>query len=376
MIDYVEIRSASTRELIGIVDNAKSIIWHDVYYSVGDFEVYAPCTPENVSVLVVGNYVTRHDSKNVGIIEKISVTYNAQDGRMLVASGRFAKSLLDRRLIFKLSGYSVEATILRGNVEDAARSLVFAHTINCTFDSSRNMSEITLGESAGTTKRIVDNHGYASRKQVTYKELLAYTDSLLEEYGLGAYCKLDSNLKLAYTVFEGKDRSVDNTASNQPVIFSQDFDNLLSSEYAYNETAYKNVALVGGEGEGTKRFCSLVKDDSITGSARRETWVDSSSITKTYKDDRDTEHTFTDAEYDEQLKTAGMQALAMLSIVETFDGTIDITNGSFKYGEDFSLGDVVTVQDVEIGLYINPRILEITEVQDDNGYSINAKYGK
>lgn len=44
MIEYVEVRSASTREIIGIIDNSKSIIWHDVYYGVGDFEIYAPCT--------------------------------------------------------------------------------------------------------------------------------------------------------------------------------------------------------------------------------------------------------------------------------------------------------------------------------------------
>ena len=185
----------------------------------------------------------------------------------------------------------------------------------------------------------------------------------------------DNNLKLAYTVFEGADRSVDNTAGNQPVVFSQDFDNLLSSEYQYDNTKLKNAALIGGEGEGEARFCSIVKDSAVTGLKRREVWIDSSSITKKYNDESGTEQTFTDDEYDKQLKTDGMQKLAELAITETFEGEIDITNGSFSYGTDFALGDKVTVQDTEIGLYITARILEITEVQDDNGYSIEAKYG-
>lgn len=375
MIEYVEVRSASTREIIGIIDNSKSIIWHDVYYGVGDFEIYVPCTQENIDALAVGNYITRYNSRNIGIIEKIEVTYNPQDGRMIVAAGRFAKSILDRRLIFKLSGHSVSPTFLSGNVESAARSLVADNAISCAFDTGRNMPELVLGASAGITKKIIDNDGYSADKQVTYKELLSYSDGLLEEYELGAYCMLDNNLKLAYTVFEGADRSVDNTAGNQPVVFSQDFDNLLSSEYQYDNTKLKNAALIGGEGEGEARFCSIVKDSAVTGLKRREVWIDSSSITKKYNDESGTEQTFTDDEYDKQLKTDGMQKLAELAITETFEGEIDITNGSFSYGTDFALGDKVTVQDTGIGLYINARILEITEVQDDNGYSIEAKYG-
>ncbi len=375
-IEYVEIRSAAKREMIGIVDTAKSIIWHRKYYSVGDFEVYAPCTAENVAALAKGNYVTRFDDPEVGIIESLQVTYDAQDGRMIVAKGRFAKSILDRRIIYKLIGHSVSPTILRGYVEDAARSLVTQNAINCSFDSGRNISILVLGSYAGFSQKIVDETGYASQKQVTHDNLMAYSDSLLEEYGMGAYCLLNDDLKLAYTVFCGADRSVDNSEGNEPVVFSQDFDNLLSSEYSFDSSNLKNTALIGGTGEGEERFHSILKNDSVAGLDRREIFVDASSHSKTYKDDSGAEQTFTDLEYDAQLKTLGRQNVAKQSIVETFDGEIDLTNGSFVYGRDFTLGDIVTVQDVEIGLYINPRILEITEVQDEDGYQISAKYGK
>lgn len=378
MIDYVEIRSASGRELIGIIDTAVSVIWHGVYFGVGDFEVYAPCTPENVAILRDGNFVTRHNERNVGIIESVEITYDPQNGRMIVAAGRFAKSMLDRRIIYKLkSTHSVSPTTLRGNVEAAARSLVNDHAINCPFDAARNMAELKLGAYANTAARIVDGDGYASRKQVTFKGLLEYSDELLREYGMGAYCALDeSDGKLAYTVFNAVDRSMGNAAGNAPVIFSQDFDNLLSSAYTLNTANLKNAVLIGGEGEGEARFCYVVARTSATGSARREMWVDASSETRTYTEG-ETETTLTDAEYAQQLESTARQEEAKHTIIETFDGKIDLTNSTFKYGAgaDFYLGDIVTVQDVELGLYINPRLLEVTEVQDANGYQISAKYG-
>lgn len=374
MIDYVEIREAATRQIIGVVDTAKSIIWHASYYETGDFEIYAPCNAATVQMLVVGNYVTRPNDRNVGIIEHIDITFNANDGRMIVASGRMAKSILDRRVIYKISGTSVSPTILSGNVETAARSVITANAINCTFDTERNINALVLGAHSGSTAIIRDSSGNASTKQVTYNNLLTWIDEFLQEYGIGAYFAINSALKLEFLCFEGVDRSVDNTGGNEPVIFAQEFDNLISSNYAYDETEYKNMALIGGEGEGTARFCAVYRPTQ-TGIDRRELFIDASSSSKTYKDDQGNEQTLTNAEYRAQLQAIAAQDLASLPVIQTFNGELNLNGGAYKYGVDYNLGDFVTVQDNGIGLYINTRILEITEVQDDNGYNISAVYG-
>jgi hypothetical protein len=44
-------------------------------------------------------------------------------------------------------------------------------------------------------------------------------------------------------------------------------------------------------------------------------------------------------------------------------------------GVNFDLGDLITIQDNQIGLYINTRVIEVTEVQDENGYNVNVVYG-
>ena len=98
---------------------------------------------------------------------------------MLTASGRFAKSLLDRRIIYNLNGTVNTPTILRGSVEKAARRLVFDNAVNCFFDPRRNIPILALGELKNLTPIIVDENGQAAEKQVSYQPLMEYTDEIL-----------------------------------------------------------------------------------------------------------------------------------------------------------------------------------------------------
>lgn len=370
-IDYVEIRDENTN-LLGIVDTAKSVIWHSVYFGVGDFEIYAEASPEMVELLQAGNLVTRPDDLEVGIIEKINIANDQQDGKMITATGRFAKCILERRLIYKLSGTVNTPTILRGNVETEVRRVITENAISCPFDSRRNIPLLALGDLAGLPHKIVDENGEATQKQVSYQNLLTYTDELLQEYGLGSTVILDEDAgKLRYIIYAGIDHSWDNAAGNDPIVFSKEFDNLTSSSYEYDITAEKNVALIGGAGEGVERFYSLVAG-AQAGLQRREMWVDASSINRTYKDEYDEEQPYSDTEYSAMLNAEGTQQLNSNQATEIFDGAIDIQNSRWQYNRDFALGDIVTTQDDDIGKYINVRLREVLEVQDENGYSIEA----
>lgn len=370
-IEYVEIRDEST-DIVGIIDAAKSIIWHGVTFGVGDFEIYAQATRENIALLQAGYFVTRPDDLDVGIIEAIDISEEERDGAMITASGRFAKSILDRRMIYNLSGSVNTPTILRGNVETEVRRVVYENAINCAFDSRRNIPILELGDVAGIPLQIVDADGQAAQKQTSFKNLLEYTDEVLAEYGLASTVILDAEArKLRYVVYAGVDRSTDNVYGNEPIVFSKDFDNLASSRYQLNAATEKNAALIGGEGEGVERFYSFIAG-AQAGLQRREMWLDASSINKTYKDDSDAEKTYSDAEYKAMLDAAGAQALAQHVIAETFEGTMDITHSPWLYNRDFALGDIVTVQNNEIGKYVNVRLREVLEVQDESGYTIQA----
>ena len=365
MIEYVEARNAELN-VIGILDTAQSVIWHSVYYGVGDFQIFIRLR-DVIQIVADMQYITRPDNDEVGVIESILIEDDSENGKMLTISGRFAKSLLDRRIIYTLSGTSNKATILRGHVEANVRSLVNAHAII----TARTLGIIELGAEAGIDKIIVDENGAAAEKQVSYQNLLEYTDEVLKEYGLASKVKLGGN-KLQYIVYEGADRSADNTVGNQSIVFSKEHDNLLSSEYMRDTSLEKTVALIGGEGEGIDRFCVLI--GTKRGLARKEVFVDASSISKTYKDGNDVEKTYTDEEYKSVLKAHGRQVLSAQTVVEDFNGAIDITHGNWKYGIDVFLGDIVTVQDNDIGVFKNVRLGEVTEFQDQDGYSVEVVY--
>lgn len=383
-IDYLEIRDIN-REIIGIVDTAQSIIWHSMWFGVGDFEIYAKATPEHLYLLRAGlndsdaenfRYVTIPDNDNIGIIEKVFYTNTVNEGTMIIAAGRFGKSILERRLIYNLSGKTNKPTILRGNVETNIRSVVTANAISCPFDTKRNIPVLALGALSNIPAIIVDETGTAAEKQVSYQNLMEYTDEVLQEYGLSGVVYLDNEnttKKLLYRVIAGSDRSVDNTDGNEPIVFSKDYDNLIDSEYSFDTSTEKNLALIGGEGEGLDRFYSVI-GESKTGMARREIFVNASSLNKKYKDENDEEHEYTDAQYRTMLNTQGKQTLAPLVPTETFNGTINVTGGNYVLNRDFFLGDIVTVQENNLGIYVNVRISETTEVQDENGYTVEAKY--
>lgn len=370
-IEYVEIRDQST-DIIGIIDTAQSVIWHRVFFGVGDFEIYAEATPENIALLQKDFFVTRPDDEEVGIIESITIADDPQSGAMITASGRFAKSILDRRHIYNLSGTVNKPTILRGNVETEVRRIVAENAIVCSFDSSRNIPQLALGALSNIPLKIVDAHGKATQKQVSFDNLLTYTDEVLQEYGLGSMVILDADArKLLYVVYAGTDRSADNAAGIDPVIFSTEFDNLTNSIYQYNAAAEKNAALIGGAGEGLDRFYSLVTG-AQTGLQRREMFVDASSIARTYRDGSDAEQTYTADEYSAMLDAQGSQELKANTAAESFGGTIDIAHSQWKYNRDFALGDIVTQQNNNIGKYVNVRVLDVLESQNENGYTIEA----
>lgn len=375
MIEYLEVRN-SNREIIGILDDFQSVIWETSYYSTGAFEVYLQAAPQYINMLQTGNYVTRPDDENIGIIENINVEYSEEFGKMIAASGRFAKSILDRRIIYNASGnttgkLSISPVISSGLVETAVRKLVTDHIISSP-QTARNISFITLGELQGITKKIVDESGNNAQLQTSFGNLLEYTDEMLHSYELGAKMVFDrETLQLKYTVYEGKDRSRNNTQNNLPIIMAQEYDNFFSSKYEKNTTQFKNTALIGGEGEGTNRFCTMIGTNA-TGLNRREVWIDASAQSKTYELNGEQKQ-YTDDEYLALLKSAGTQTIADYQIAETYEGELNVNTLTYK--TDFNIGDIITVEDNELNIYINPRIITVIENQDESGYSISISYG-
>ena len=388
MIEYIECRNAS-RLLLGIIDDFSSVIWHTEYFGTGDFEIHTPYSAEHKSRLAIGNFITRPDSVQIGIIERLSITYTPEEGRMLTAAGRFCLCLLERRLCLKpLVNYHAKTTTIASGTktEVAVRQLVADHIINPSW-ARRKISFVALGTLKGLT-------AISDERQSTYQNLLSFSQKVLQNgkennisSPYGAYISFNrSDKKLYYNVYKGQDRSNSSNAISfgiTPLIFSEDFDNLTSFEYTKDITNYKNDGVAGGEGEGATRFYSYLYSDynaARDGMKRFEIFFDESSISQTYQNEAGTDVAYSNAQYSAILRNEGKALLKEYPVESVIIGDIDITNTGLKFAPtpqddgDFCVGDIILLKDKVINILIASRITSMTEVQDEEGYSAIASF--
>lgn len=121
----------------------------------------------------------------------------------------------------------------------------------------------------------------------------------------------------------------------------------------------KNVALVGGEGEGLER--KLRQVGNVSGLERREVFIDAGSASS--------EGDLVD--YYDALINEGKEKLSEMTAKITFEGEVDTTN--YRYKIDYDLGDIVTVKN-KYGVTISARIVEIIETWDNEGYTIEPVF--
>lgn len=347
-------------KLVGVIDSYISAIWRPAYYDVGDFELYVNASPETVQLLQKNRYVVRDtdiDVDEVGnvtytkvmVIKNLTLATDAESGDYLTVTGRELKYLLHQRIVW-------EQTRMSSKVEYGIRRLVRENAIEPT-DSRRVIPNLVLGAEAGLTKKM--------NKQVTG----AYLDEAIAEicatysYGWEMFIY---NSTMVFIMYEGVNRSY--SQSERPyVIFNDNFDNILNSEYQLQSEAYANTTLIGGEGEGKNRIYTAVGDE-FTGLDRYETFTDGSGISQNVG----TEDEIPLDEYLLQLQETGRENLAMLTITEGFSGEI-ISDGVFKYGEDFFIGDTVTVAN-KYGITKDVMVLSAIESDDENGTKLIPEF--
>ena len=249
----------SSYEKIAVIDNYQSIIWTLRYFTPGDFELYTPATPELLQMLQVDYMLVRDkdciddEYHNVMMIRNIEIQSDAETGDSLIITGQCLKSIVARRVV-------ANQTNLNGTVTDCIRQLITENIISPN-DSDRAIDNFTLG-----TDLVEDPP--SMKMQITGDNLATSVAEIGATYGYGwdVYIKAGN---LVFFVYEGADRSF-NQSTNPHVVFSTEYDNLLSSNYKENRDNYANVAIVAGEGEGKKKKKVTVLK-SFGGSRRRKT---------------------------------------------------------------------------------------------------------
>ena len=346
--------------LVGVVDDFISVIWRPAYYDVGDFELYINATSQAVELLQKNRYLVRDTDiqvdeagnitySNVMIIKNFTLTTSAEDGDYLTYTGRELKYLLHQRIVWK-------QTRMSSNVEYGIRRLVTENAIEPT-DSKRIIPNLVLGAEAGLSASM--------NKQVTGKPLDEAITDICATYGYGWEIFIYNSV-MVFVVYEGVNRSY-SQSENTYVVFSDEFDNILNSEYQLQTEQYANTTLIGGEGEGVQRIYTSIGDD-FSGLERYETFTDAGSISQ----NKDSENEITLEEYTLLLQEAGRESLAALAITEGFSGEV-LSDFTFKYGRDFYIGDTVTVRN-RYGIGKDVLVLSAIESQDETGTKLIPQF--
>lgn len=428
----------------GLVEEYKSLIWNNRYWSDGDFELALPASTDNIAMCQKGFYIIRTDDDMVGVIEKIEVD-TAYDGEnLLIVSGRSITSMFDRR-VFLGARLSSSSTTIENYLLNQVRGCCINPTGWSEADAPtiENLREYRKMKNGDDTQLLIETVAYNLPKKSSANKWFPNLGETIKELcqgaGYGYKMQLLSRGVFSFKLYNGIDRS--NT-----VFFTPEYDNLSSSKYIADSTKYKNVVYVQGDGtvEGSSRIAVYDTSDAnhpVKSTERYEIYIDASKdvprivtvadiqemfpnadrlndtlissgvsiqiYTPSQEDFLTTEYVGTVTEvdgnrffnftgntkvadlldgsdapksraaidpriYDSQLYAYAVDALASKKITTQFEGSV-VPNVTYQYKRDYDLGDIVTVRN-EYGIEAQARIVEVLEVFDGSGYSIEPKF--
>lgn len=318
--------------VIGLLGDAfEELKVHRRWQDVDTFELKVNARRRYADEVAAGRVVHLASGDHVHLIEQVATTY--EGGRETkVASGRSLEGMaLVERLAIPPPGLSHDA-VSAVPAETAIKHYVDEHA-GAGSAAARQLPGLVMAPDLG--------RGMVLSAQARWQPIL----NVLHEIGLVAAMGWEVRYdpvarEYVFDVIPGVDRSA-------TVLFDVDFNTLSGWEELVSLLDSKSMAAVAGQGEGVDREVVIRHAGGVeaTGFNRREAFIDA----------RDVEPGLTAI-----LEQRGDAFLASASGERRFKGTL-YQFGSFRYGEDFDLGDVVTVRDARRAIQLPVRLVGVQE---------------
>lgn len=350
----------NTFEALGDISQYTSLLWPDAYNGYAQFELWAPITPDNAALLKKKNIIWC-GGENAAVIEIVKATVDDKGEKIYDIKGRTLEKYLTERMINGTYSGSGHASTLMYDMVDK----------NAIHPSNANRKIPYL---VNAVDKQVGNE--ISQYQKTGGALYDALYQMASESDIGFSVLFDPrNKRLVFEVRKGADRTQDNDEGNDPVVFSTELEDILSSEYYGNIQDEKNVALVQGENKGEVRKSVLVGKVDAYGFDRKELYVDARDLQSEVFNADGTSTPLTPAQYLEVLTQRGNEKLSECEIIETFEAQIrQFGDIQYEFGVDYVKGDKVTVIDEQLGVIVSARITNVEE-QYDEEYNLVLTFG-
>lgn len=356
-------------ELLSEIDLYTSLDFKRSWQGVGDFSLVI--AGDNDSLKVGNIIIIDGNGHKSGIIRSVVKT-SGDKGISITATGQTLNGLTSQRIVLPYEsqadgGYFAVPRPSSSSTTASAEYIIKTYISACMGENSDESRKIknSSGESIFTVAEN-KNRGIRSNWASRYSKLDEELQSICEYCDCGYEIYIDlANRRYVCEYMPGVDRTTAQS-DNSRVILSKDFESIDSVVYSADFSGYKNLAYCGGVGEGADRTVLAVKPDSVaytpTGLGRYEVFIDCGSLEAV---ETDTALSLTDE---------GKHKLEEYEYVESLTAVIS-QSGSFKYGEQWNLGDLVTISDRSISLSCDMRISEITESYEPSKHSISVTLG-
>lgn len=338
-------------ERVYTLDTFVSLLWVERYSGYGEFEIYTPLNLTSYVFLQEDYYVSIPESNKFMIIENRAIKTSKEHGDVLFVTGRSLESILTRRIIWN-------QTLLYGNLQNSIHTL-FCDSIISAVDETRRIPNFVFEDSTDSYILSLEDD-----LQLYGHNLYAVVKELCDIYSLGFELIFEPLFTFHFRLYYGVDRSYDQILTPW-VIFSPEFDNLLTSEYRVDKLALKTVTLILGPGDGLDRPSAVAvsPEGAGTGLNRREIYTDGSDVSQEVNG-----VVLPPEEYTLHLITKGNVTLSENIRSEYFEGEID-HEINFVYPDDFSLGDIIQIEN-RYGNVGKARVTEILRRVDETGKKI------
>lgn len=311
-----------------------NVQWTRRYYEAGDFVMQIPLGVYDQK----WKYIGTKDRPELGMVNKVQKTDN---GKMTV-SGFFCEKMLDDKTCYPryIGDVANTETAVRNIFErfkdDLPISLAPANSPLLGDRTQSDFSDDQLGEKL---------YSILESRECTYS--VAYD--------------FEAN-RLSLKVWKGKDRTQSQSANSYQT-FSAEFGNITDSRTDFDDSAYKNYAIVPVNADDNGKERQTYYLDWSNGGYKKE--IVFNMRTSKPEDGQSM------ADFQNSILQEAAENLIQYAKIEDIE--VDVIESG--YMEDFDIGDKCDVILTDVSVEMEARIVEVIEVFKEGGHTVSVGLG-
>lgn len=321
----------------------ESAIVTRVWNGIGSMELTINSGIPNADLIAQDDIIWfDNDYHKAHIVETIEITQSGSNKTYLIRANHLNVLLRD---FITIPPIDYDYDVVYGSREVIVRTWVDRNCINPVV-TKRKQYPLVLGA--------LNSVGSTLTEQTRLKNLADEVARVLTTDDLGWCIELDiPNDQFVFNVYDGVNRTAGQSV-NSRILFGMRYGNVANYRKIIDKAGARNVAFVGGQGEGADR--AIVEVDSAGTDRRKEIFVDARDI-----------------ELDADLPERGLQTLTETKEVDSYE--FEALERQFVYERDYDLGDYVTVV-MDKGDYQDLQIQRLEEIYERGNIKVIPQFGK